>query len=242
MIQTYHTIYTEKEELAPDVYRFRFSLQHGQKLAFQAGQYMILFVPQDKEIPARRLYSILTPPTQTDFFDLVLDIFPNGVGSQYLMRRSVGDLVMFQGPAGMFTLKEPAKETIFIATGTGIVPMKSIFDTHSLSQSHLLWGVPTYKDSYFFKQLKTLADRNRNFHFTICLSRERSLEIVPQADRKHFIIGRVTTGFKEKLAGEVVTLSTLNYYLCGGREVVESLRQFLAGTGIPKERVHFEKF
>lgn len=244
MIQTYTTRLVHKEELAPSIYRFRFRVENGEQVVFAAGQYMILMVPQPNGQMARRLYSILTPPTEREYFDIVVEIFETGLASQYLMRMHEDDEVVFQGPAGVFILKESNRPKIFLATGTGIVPMMSILQnkcqTDESCNMMLFWGLQKKQDLYLFKELKQLAQLNPNFQLNICLSRDSSLDIIPEEDRKYFMKGRVTVGFDELAKTHDLLLS--DYYVCGGREVVESLRQYLYVKGIPKELVHFEKF
>lgn len=257
MIQTYTTQLVHKKELAPDIYLFRFRTENGQKIQYQAGQYLILMVPQAENQMARRLYSILTPPGSYDYFDMVIEIFPNGLASQYLMKLNEHDEVIFQGPAGLFILKENDHPKVYLATGTGIVPIICMVDRSPKSRlrqdyggqaevespkSILLWGVQTYKDLYLIEELKKLAESDANFSFKICLSREKNLDMIKEEDRKYFVLGRVTKGFEELASSTVYRLPSTDYYVCGGRTVVESLRQFLYEKGIPKESVHFEKF
>lgn len=245
MIQTYTTRFVSKSELALDVYLFRFRCENGQKIEYKAGQYLILMVPQSDGQLARRLYSILNPPKNSDYFEMVIEILPNGVASQYLLKLDENDEVIFQGPAGVFMLKENDHDKIYLATGTGIAPIKCMieFQCQTLgtkTSTHLFWGVPTLKDVYFLKELKELATIFNNLNIKICLSRETSLDMIPEIDQKFFSLGRVTKAF-EKLAISH-KLSAIDYYVCGGRTVVESLRQYLYEKQIPRESVHFEKF
>lgn len=247
MIQTYTTQLVSKKELTEDVYLFRFRSENGQKIEYKAGQYLILMVPQADGQMARRLYSILTPPDETDYFEMIIEILPNGVASQYLMKLGEHDDVIFQGPAGLFILKENNNQKVYLATGTGIAPIVNMIETSMKVKaadvkSFLFWGVPTYKDVYLFPELKQLAESDPNLSFTICLSRETNLDTIPESDRKYFSLGRVTKSFDELSRSTDYRLSSTDYYVCGGRTVVESLRQYLYEKGIPKEVVHFEKF
>ncbi len=243
MIQTYTTRLVYKKLLAPDVYLFRFRSRDGLKVEYLSGQYLILVIPQPNGEKIQRLYSILTPPRKKDYFDMVIEILPNGVASQYLMKRGDHDEIIFQGPAGRFVLKENENKKIYLATGTGIAPIKSMIETQLggskfKAQSLLYWGVPTFQDVYFFEELKQIAESHSDFSFKICLSREENVDMIPEPDRKYFMLGRVTKAF-DQLQPEQ---SAIDYYVCGGRAVVESLRQYLYDKGIPKEVVHFEKF
>lgn len=233
-----------KQELAPAIYRFRFRPEPGVFVQFTAGQYMILMVPQTDGQYARRLYSILTPPSQKKYFDIVVEIIPHGVASNYLMQIKEHDQIFFQGPAGVFTLKKTQKPKVFLATGTGIVPMMSILDTQFTENpdhdTTLFWGLPYYKELYLFDELKNMSLKHSHFHLKICLSREKDLSMIPEEDRKYFSIGRITQAVDLQATYEDIIHN--DYYVCGGREVVESLRQYLYTKHIAKEAVHFEKF
>ena len=247
MIQTYTARFVSKEELASEIFLFRFRLENGQTVQYKAGQYLILMVPQADGQMVRRLYSILTPPNQSDYFEMVIEILPNGVASQYLMKLKESDEVIFQGPAGVFTLRESTRNKVYLATGTGIAPIKSMIEVQCRTSgtkipTHLFWGVATLKDVYFLKELKELTTVFDNLTVYICLSRETSLEIIPEPDRKYFLQGRVTRGFEELILKQNLHLQPTDYYVCGGRNVVESLRQYLYEKEIPRESVHFEKF
>jgi ferredoxin-NADP reductase len=57
--------------------------------------------------------------------DVLLNLVPNGPGSHYLFARRPGDTIRFTGPWGTFVLGDlPDAETIFVAEGTGIAPIR----------------------------------------------------------------------------------------------------------------------
>src|SRR5437762_13388890 len=57
--------------------------------------------------------------------EICLNLVPGGRGSPYLLGLAVGATVRFSGPWGTFVLERaPAAETVFIADGTGIAPIR----------------------------------------------------------------------------------------------------------------------
>jgi ferredoxin-NADP reductase len=74
----------------------------------------------------------------------------------------------------------------------------------------------------------------------LCLSRQENIEeLVPGEDIHHIKQGRimhVLDSYDED------SLKSAFFYLCGGKEVVESMRQYLADRGIERTNIHFEKF
>lgn len=245
MLQTYKTRLSQKTQLTADVFLFRFKLFEPLEINFTAGQYLILMVPQDSGEPARRLYSILSPQTQKNSVDLLVKLLPGGIASEYLRSLNVEERVEFQGPAGMFTFHNSTRDKIFLATGTGIAPMRSmvssmIYDLRS--KIYLFWGLPKKNDLYFFEELKQLATDNARFHFLICFSREESLDAVSAEERKYFVLGHVTEGLEKNIENWKLKTGDFDYYLCGGRSAVESLREYLVQKQIPANQIYFEKF
>ncbi len=123
-------------------------------------------------------------------------------------------------------------------TGTGIAPVKSILESNSsnLLDYELFWGLKTYQDVYLFEELK-------QHNLKICLSREKNLDVISKVDKKYFSLGHVDTCFfKENNNITVEQLGSLEFYLCGGRDIVESLRQVLLSKNISSENIILEKF
>ncbi|MFN4212960.1 MAG: FAD-binding oxidoreductase [Microgenomates group bacterium] len=306
MLTTYKTLLSQKKQLTTDVFLFRFQLIEPRQINFKAGQYLILKIG-DKS----RLYSIASPDWQKDTFELLVQTVEGGVGSTYLLNLKIGEEAIFQGPAGMFTLKDSPtgapRPKIFLATGTGLAPVRSMIKSEikklryeeikklsneaikeenknpNFSISHfpnfyLFWGLRYFSDVYFLEELKEIektieikkieskkfAGVNNpnfsishflNFSFKICLSREKNLEMIPEEDRQYFAVGHVNEAMEreikkiesKKFGGNPTFLISqflnfFDFYLCGSRQVVESLRQYLEEKGVPASQVFFEKF
>src|ERR1700716_363159 len=100
----------------PDVNRFGFV--PGQWLSFKQLK------PDGEEIT--RAYSIASPPEDNNRFALCLNRVQDGFMSNFLCDMQEGGEIRCQGPFGDFILRPPMRDTIFIATGTGISPFRSI--------------------------------------------------------------------------------------------------------------------
>lgn len=249
MLITYQAHLLEKKQISSDVYFFRFAYPPNEGWDFKAGQYMIMHIPQADGQPARRLYSIASAPHETNSLDFVIQIVPGGVAGPFLTALNEGDEITMQGPAGLFTFKDSPKDVVYLATGTGIAPMYSIIK-HQLEvvknphNFYLFFGLKTCEDIYLFDELHQLAQTHTNLHLKLCLSRQDvATNPVPEKYTQYSLIGRVTHGV-EKLWEEQPDLRSTetDYYVCGSKEVVESLRAYLEEKGIRKEDVHFEKF
>lgn len=230
MLITYKTILSKKSQLNSNTYLYHFDLLDPKEIIFKPGQYIILKVPSDKG-PVSRLYSIASSNNFKNSFELIVGLIPGGLASNYLFSLKEKTEVIFQGPAGLFSLRDNNSKKTFLVTGTGIAPVRSMINSKfefRNSNLFIFWGLKNYKDVYLFEELK-------KFNIKICLSREENLDMIPEDDRKYFQIGHVDSCLeKQKL--------NTDFYLCGGRLVVESLKQFLLSKNIPRENIIFEKF
>ncbi|MCM8832260.1 MAG: FAD-dependent oxidoreductase [Candidatus Omnitrophica bacterium] len=228
----------EKIKLTEQVYLFRFGLIQPKEINFIPGQYLILKI-KDKS----RLYSIASSSFIKDSFDLIVEIVEGGLASTYLLNLTPKEEVLFQGPAGVFFLRKTPLNKIFLATGTGIAPIFSMIESSfalykkkgDLPNFTLFWGLRHLSDLYLYDKLKKIKDASeKKFDFWICFSRETNLK------GEFFIDGRVNVGLERVIRKE--DFKDFEFYLCGGREVIESLKNYLLERGAVKEKIYFEKF
>src|SRR5437016_4487254 len=93
-------------------------------LDFRPGQFISCQLPVGGETLIRP-YSIASSPEEPRRLEIVLNLVPGGPGSHYLFRLPLGATVRFTGPWGTFVLERaPEAETVFIADGTGIAPIR----------------------------------------------------------------------------------------------------------------------
>lgn len=238
MIQTFTAKLTRKSLVTPEIYILQLDLG-GHELEFIAGQYIVLRVPQEGGEFVRRLYSIAGPPQDKTKIELVLKRIPNGKATAYIEGLDVGADVVFDAPAGVFTLHDNDRDLIFLATNTGITPLRSIILdqikqgplTHDI---HVYWGMKYFADLYYYDEFVELARREPRFHYTVCLSRDRephSSCIPLRID--HAIINEVLPKFDQALH---------DYYICGGIKVIDILKNILVQNGVEKHHIYFEKF
>lgn len=245
MLITYTATLLQKTHISPDVFFLRFSRPDDSNWTYIAGQYMIFSIPQPgDDAPIKRLYSIASHPENTASIDFLIEHVPQGVGSTFITELSEGSQVTLQGPAGIFIYKSHKRDPIMLATGTGVAPMIGMLrhelqtNTASSPRTYrLLWGLKQAADLYLREELKELAQAYPNFSYRICLSREPNM---PEGDE--FVSGRVTLALENMLAQEGKTYGDFDYYLCGGKMVVEGLKTYLTEKGAPSEQVYFEKF
>lgn len=113
------------EPLAPDIVRVVLRTPPASPLRFLAGQYVDVIAEG-----VRRSYSLANAPQADNLLELILKRYPGGIMSAFWFERAkANDLVRIEGPLGTFFLRdEPPAEIVFLATGTGIAPIKALLE------------------------------------------------------------------------------------------------------------------
>lgn len=250
MIKSFQAALTKRIELTHDMTLFSFEIV-SDSLEFLAGQYVIMMVKMKNGEMARRLYSISSESQNKKGFDLLVKLIPNGVASTYLDGLKTGETALFQGPAGVFTMNDAdsAKPKVFLATSSGIAPIYSMLKSKILAGTtdenwYLFWGVRTAKDLYWVKEFEELKQKNPQFNYVFCLSRETTIS--PESMPSACVLGRIDAALQktilQAIKGNTEMINGFEYYICGGIEAVDSLRQSLLSEGVEKKQIHFEKF
>ena len=101
---------------------------------FKPGQYVSIKVANTRI----NSYSIANKEEQSRF-GLLIDTAPGGPGSIYFENLKLGDKISFLGPFGVFTYKpDDSKHIIFLATGSGVSPLRCMIDDLLKVQNILL--------------------------------------------------------------------------------------------------------
>ena len=207
----------------------RFAFVPGQWLSVKAN------TPDGEEIT--RAYSIASPPSENRRVAFCLNRVQDGFMSNYLCNLDVGAQIAFQGPFGDFILRPPLRDTVFIATGTGIAPFRSILhwllaekDRHQGRQFWLLFGARREQDIYYREEFEQLAAKHGNFHFLPTLSR---------AD-DHW---KGLRGYVQQHLGEIVGMRTdMHAYICGLDKMIKANRELLKTLGWDRTSIRYEKY
>ncbi|PWE01335.1 ferredoxin--NADP reductase [Marinilabilia rubra] len=180
--------------LTDDTFSLRMT---GQKLNFKAGQHVILSIPGSSQ---SREYSLYNGKSQSNPEVLVRKI-ENGIFSGYLSMLSEGDIVELNGPIGEFTIDESKINTrhfVFIASGTGIAPFRSMAETFPELNYQVIHGIRYGNEAY---------DR-QVFHparYTDCTS----------LDKTGKVQGRLT-----KHIAEATFSTNTEFYICGNSNMI----------------------
>lgn len=149
------------ERLAADVVRLKLRFPAGEKVRFQAGQYLHVLLPDGQ----RRSYSMANPPQQSDGAELHIRVLPDGAFSQWLATGlTTGDSIEVELPHGDFHWREQHPgPVVMLASGTGFAPLKSMledaFRRGFRRDISLYWGARTPGDLYLLDLARGWASR-----------------------------------------------------------------------------------
>lgn len=140
------------------------------------------------------------------------------------------------GPLGQFTLTEVSQEkgSIFIATGSGIAPIRSMITDLLVNKKDtrpvkLYWGMRHATDLFWLDDFADLEAYYKNFTFNPTLS---------QAP----VEWTLSRGRVDAIMKVADLLPEVGYYLCGSTEMVHGVMDVLKDRGVAEENLHHEKF
>jgi ferredoxin-NADP reductase len=214
-----------------------FDVKGASSFGFVPGQWLSVKAntPDGEEIT--RAYSIASPPSEGGRVAFCLNRVHEGFMSNHLCSLAEGAEIRFQGPFGDFTLHPPMRNTIFIATGTGVAPFRSMLhwvladrERHLDRELWLLFGARAEADIYYRDEFERLAAEHSNFHFMPTLSRSA-------AEWKGL------RGYVQEHAGEIVgTRTDMHAYICGLDKMVKANRELLKAVGWERNSIRYEKY
>ena len=223
-------------ELAPEVRHFEFEVPAATEFTFTPGQFVSV-VEQDNGKEITRAYSIASP-RGGNRFELCLNHVSDGVVSSYLFGLNPGDEIQIGEPLGYFTVRHPGHRLVFVATGTGVAPFRSMLLEH-LPKTHphvtLLFGVRHENALLYREELEQLAQQYPTFCFLPTVTR-------PTQDWKGRS-GRVQTHLDEALAMHAYEdPSSVDVYICGMPQMVDEVRKLLKARGFDRKQIIYEKY
>jgi len=218
--------------LAPEVRHLQFEVPGDQELTFVPGQ----FVSLTAGIAGRqvtRAYSICSPPGGNRF-ELCLNRVHEGVFSPYLFDLKPGAEIHLRPPLGHFTLRQPPRDAVFVATGAGIAPFRSMLH-HQLPRGGglrltLLFGTRFEQSILYREEFEVFRARYPGFRFWPTLSRPSS--------RWQGRTGHVQAHLEEAIGGA----RDIDVYICGLKLMVDDVRGRLKEMGFLRDQIRYEKY
>lgn len=219
-------------KVADDVSVLLLRFPAGIRVPFRPGQYMQVIFEDGR----RRSYSMASPGHQTDSVQLHVRHVKGGRFTSYLEdRAAVGDFLDIELPLGDFYLRASDKPLVFVASGTGFAPIKSILESmfkrgFPPCRVYLYWGARRKADLYMLDLPEKWARQYPQFSFIPVLSEESN-----DVDRKGFVHEAVLSDFD--------TLSNCDVYACGVPAMINAARRdFVQNRQLPPANFYCDAF
>lgn len=218
------------EKKARDIIYVVLRLPSGLFFDYVPGQY-INIIGRDG---VRRSYSLASAPRDDGRLELQIRFVENGLMSHYwFFQARKNDLLRLEGPLGTFALRNiDVRNLVFLATGTGIAPVKAILEQLNRNPSffagksiYVYWGGRFPEDIYWNPQFENIA-----------------LSFVPVLSRAgEGWLGR--RGYvHQALLEDRIDLASSVVYACGSETMIHTARSELMLKGLPEKFFYSDAF
>lgn len=214
-----------------------------EEFEFKAGQFVNLSFKEGEQT-LRKPYSICSKTTKSNQVTLCIKKVEGGKLTPLLFNKKEGDEVEIMGPLGLFTLDKLTKQkVVFIGTGTGIAPLKTMIyeilnkenfkaddeTTYDDSKEiNLILGCRYEEELLYKKEFEELEKNHANFKFIPVVSKP--------TEKWTQRVGHVQDNL------ESINLMESQFFMCGLPLMIESTTQKLEELGVLKENIFHEKF
>lgn len=213
-----------------DVLLVRLRLPPHQDFQFLAGQYIEVIGPEGQ----RRSYSLAGAKVHDQRIELHIRCVPGGYLSRYWFEQAqTNDLLRLKGPMGTFFLRQGAgMDWLFLATGTGIAPVKAMLEsmdqlTPALQPRSVsvYWGGRTTDDLYW------TPDTHAGSH-----------RFVPVLSRAHSDWQGARGYVQDRACEDFPDLSNAMVYACGSNVMIHDAQEKMLSRGLPSTRFFSDAF
>ena len=229
-VQTLPCKISDLQRLAPDVMRVSLRLPPNSRFEFLSGQFIELTGPAG----IRRSYSLAKAHAADKILELHVRAVEAGALSRYWFTQArSNDLLRLRGPLGTYFLRETAAlDLIFLATGTGLAPIKAMLESlcelpaaQQPRSVSVLWGGRTLQDLYW--DWRNLPHEYR---------------FVPVLSQPHPEWSGQVGHVQDVLLAEQPELKNAVVYACGSPVMVSSARSTLVEAGLDPHNYHADAF
>ncbi|WP_395669377.1 FAD-binding oxidoreductase [Rhodoferax sp.] len=216
--------------LANDVMEVKLRLPPTAEFDYLPGQYIDVIGPQG----VRRSYSLASATPANKMLELHVRAVGGGVMSAYWFERArPNDLLRLNGPLGTFFLRDAVGvELTFLATGTGIAPVKAILESIAGQPADqqpksvtVVWGGRQQADLYL--DISSIAG---------------SFTYIPVLSRAPASWTSATGYVQDILLARAPDLSSAAVYACGSDAMIHSAEARLVEAGLPATRFYSDAF
>lgn len=197
----------------------------GEKINYLPGQFVKLSLPNSD---IGRPYSIASAPNYP-YLEFLINMV-NGRFTSILDKLKTGDKLNVSKASGHMTFRNE-KNTVFIATGTGIAPIMSMIrhinENKIEGEHHLFYSAKTLDSTAYFNELKSLENQGI-IKFHLFLTRELINGIEG---------GRISF---EKIKEKLNNLNNYSFFICGKSDFTSDLLSKLLENNVLREKIKIE--
>lgn len=217
------------KQLASDVVEVVLRLPPNSGLNYLPGQYIDV-IGQG----VRRSYSIANASCADGKIELQIRQVDQGVLSAYWFGKAkANDLLRLEGPFGTFGLRTlETTNLLFLATGTGIAPIKAMLEKLSVQfgdlagkSIYVYWGGRTEADIYWEPVFKDLP-----------------LKFIPVLSCPDSAWAGRTGYIQQAVLDDRVSLRESVVYACGSDSMIHSARDTLVAAGLSAKNFYSDAF
>jgi CDP-4-dehydro-6-deoxyglucose reductase len=206
-------------------------LAPNSSFVYKSGQYVNIIKSEVK-----RSYSIANVSQENGPLNFLIKKYENGLMSDYWFKGAkVNDLLRIEGPLGSFFLRETKLENIiFLATGTGIAPIKAILEDISRRKKEfsnkIIWlfvGARYHEDIIWEP---SQLNQNLDIRYIIVLSRGGG-----DWDGERGYV-------QDIVVKQNIPLDRAHVYACGSYAMIEAAKTILIKNGLNKNYFFSDAF
>ena len=222
------------------VKHFTFEIVDNIDFKYKPGQFVTLFLRCRLGASLKRSYSIANFKTKKNILEISITYIQGGVGTDLLHDLKIGDSITAAGPFGRLVLKEnPPARYIFMGTGTGIVPYRSMLkdlEKKLLDKSHsciIIEGIKYKKDVLYAEDFSKLCTYS-NYKFLCYFSKEEKQNL----DSSCQFAGHVQKSFDMVNPNPETDI----VYLCGNPFMIKDTATLLLDLKFNPEQIVTERY
>ena len=217
------------EKLTDDVIKVVLRIPPNSNFNFNSGQYVNVIKGN-----LTRSYSIANSSNHKNQLEFFIKNYINGLMSEYFFKEAkINDLLRLEGPIGTFFLRDSSfKNIIFLATGTGIAPIKSILE--GLEKSHQLYQ---NKNLWVF-----IGARYKNDLFWEPNSETLNIKYIPVLSRQDNDWNGEKGYVQDIVLKQQIDLENTQVYACGSYDMINSAKELFFKNNLKENNFFSDAF
>ena len=217
------------EKITDDILKIVLRIPPNSNFNFNSGQYVNIFKGN-----ITRSYSIANCSDDNNQLEFFIKKYENGLMSDYFFKEAkINDLLRLEGPLGTFFLRDSTfKNIIFLATGTGIAPIKSILEALDKSyeqyQNKDFWvivGARYQEDLFWLPNFKNL-----------------NIKYIPVLSRQDTDWNGAKGYVQDIVLKQQIDIENTQVYACGSNDMINSAKELFFKNNLKENNFFSDAF